>query len=106
MSETPVRRPRKIKGIAYQNVFETAVPTKSIARAFRALYTGTATGDQQKRAMEFIVLQICKIDEMEFRPESEGGYGATGVAAGKRFVGQQIRALLTASGQMIEALPD
>lgn len=100
------RRPRKIKALAYKPALESAIPSREVARAFKALYAGVANDRQQKIAMEFIVNEICRVDDIEFRPEAEGGYAATALASGKRFVGQQVRALLTASGQLIEALPE
>jgi len=105
MSEERQRRKSTIKAIPYKDLFEIPVPSQNVARAFRAICAGVANDVQQKAVMEFIVNEMCRVDDMEFRPESQGGYAATGVAAGKRFIGQQIRALLSASGSMIERLP-
>ena len=81
-------------------------PTKSQARAIKALADGSASEVQQKSAMAFIVNRICGIEDMEFRPEEFGGDRASCFAGGKRFVGNQIRKWLFATGEMIEALPE
>lgn len=81
-------------------------PTKRQARALASVARGVAAEDQQKLAMSFIVNAICQVDDMEFRPEEFGGRDASAFAAGKRFVGTQIRKWIFATGEMVEALPD
>lgn len=81
-------------------------PTQQQARAVKALADGSASEVQQKIAMSFIVNRICGIEDMEFRPEEFGGERASCFAGGKRFVGNQIRKWLFASGEMIEALSE
>ena len=79
-------------------------PTQVQARAIKAMATGEASEVQQKIAMAFIVNKLCAVEDMEFRPEEFGGDRASCFAGGKRFVGNQIRKWLFATGEMIEAL--
>jgi len=81
-------------------------PTQQQARAIKSLAEGSASEVQQKIAMAFIVNKICAIEDQEFRPEEFGGERASCFAGGKRFVGNQIRKWLFASGEMIEALSE
>jgi hypothetical protein len=71
-----------------------------------ALAAGIASDIQQRKALAFIVNNICATEDMEFRPEEFGGDRASAFAGGKRFVGNQIRKWLFATGEMIEALPE
>jgi len=57
--------------------------------AMKALRHGTATPDQQIRAMEFILEVISARNDMSFRP-GPGGGRESDFAEGRRFVGNQI----------------
>ena len=61
--------------------------------AFRAMKEGRADGQQQMRAMEWIIY-ACGTYENPFRPGGAEGTRATEFAAGKQFVGQQIAKLM------------
>jgi hypothetical protein len=61
------------------------------AQALRAVAVGRATEDQQRRAMDFIVNEICATYDMPFRPT---GRELTAFACGKQHVGQTIVWLL------------
>jgi hypothetical protein len=70
------------------------VPTafdKASVHALRAMSHGTASADQQKRALEFIVKELCETDGLSFRPDELGGARGTAFAEGKRHVGLQLR---------------
>lgn len=58
--------------------------TEADVRAIRAVNGGNATPEQQTRAMEFIVNNICCTYDMAFRP---GDIHASMVAEGKRIAG-------------------
>ena len=60
------------------------------AAAIRDLLNGEANPEQQKRAMAWIINDLCKTHDMVFRPEGDRD---TVFAAAKQFVGQQILAL-------------
>ncbi len=60
----------------------------------KAMARGDASGDQQKRVLEFIVKELCETDGLSFRPVEMGGAQDTAFAEGKRHVGLQIRKLV------------
>ena len=55
--------------------------------SLRALFNGTATEHQQKKAVEYILFELCGIRDLSYRPDSERD---TAFAEGKRFVGLQM----------------
>ena len=55
--------------------------------AVKAVAAGTANDQQQKRALDWIICQVCGTYEMTYRPESDRD---TAFAEGRRFVGLQI----------------
>ena len=59
----------------------------SIPSAFQALLIGEADPEQQKRALSWIIEELCKTYDMSYRPDSQRD---TDFAEGKRFVGSQI----------------
>ncbi|MGE4077396.1 MAG: hypothetical protein AB7F22_17710 [Reyranella sp.] len=59
------------------------------AAAVRAVSAGSATPDQQRAAMKFIVEMICGTYDAEFRPGPDGARESA-FAGGKRWVGLQI----------------
>ena len=64
---------------------------KASVHALRSMSHGTASADQQIRALEFIVKELCETDGLSFRPSELGGSNDTAFAEGKRFVGLQLR---------------
>jgi hypothetical protein len=54
--------------------------------AIQAVMAGRASEEQQRRAMSFIVNQICGTYDLSYRPTSDRD---TAFAEGKRFVGLQ-----------------
>lgn len=67
--------------------------------ALQALMLGTADKDQQKRALNFIINQVCKTYDLPYRP---GDTHATSFALGRAFAGQQIVHLLKLPANKIE----
>ncbi len=65
---------------------------KADAAAIQALLRGEATPDQQIRAINYIVVSLCAVNEMSFRAGPDGER-ATAFAEGRRFVGGQITKL-------------
>ena len=61
--------------------------------AIKALALGTATEDQQKRALHFILVHVCQVDDEPYCPASDRD---TAYALGKRRVGTYLRSLLAA----------
>jgi len=59
--------------------------------AIKGVAAGTATEEQQKRAMKWIIENCCATYEMSYRPTSDRD---TAFAEGRRFVGSQIVKLI------------
>lgn len=57
--------------------------------ALQALLRGEATPDQQIRAINYIVVALCGVNEMSFRAGPDGER-ETAFAEGRRFVGHRI----------------
>lgn len=62
--------------------------------AVQAVYHGTGTPEQQKRAMEWVIKQAAQIGGQSYRA---GDSHATAFSEGRRFVGAQILSLLAMS---------
>lgn len=71
----------------------------------KALFAGTATEAQQQRAMHFILVTVCGVDEDPFCP-TEDGRRHTDYALGKRRVGLYLRSLLHADIQKFKTSGD
>jgi hypothetical protein len=56
---------------------------------------GEATAEQQKRVIEAIIGRIACADELSFRADDHGGTRETDFSEGKRYVGLQLRKLLS-----------
>ena len=63
------------------------------AAALQALARGTASTEQQKRALDWIVMKACGTYDFAYRPGSEGERD-TCIALGRQMVGQQIVKLI------------
>lgn len=69
------------------------------AHAVKALRDGSATPDQQKRALAYIVNVLAGTYDMSYRPLSDRD---TAFAEGKRFVGTQIVKFLNVDFRLIK----
>jgi hypothetical protein len=65
-----------------------------IALAVRAVTNGTATAQQQRQAMEWIINIACATYDLAYRPGDRDGERNTTFALGRQFVGQQLVKLL------------
>ena len=72
----------------YTQWSKTIDPTtlKRLSMAFKCLSTGTATDEQQKFAVNFLIKIGCRTYDTDWFPEER----ISCFAAGRRFVGQQI----------------
>lgn len=69
------------------------------AHAIRALRDGTATPEQQKRALAYIVNTLCATYDLSYRPSSDRD---TAFAEGRRFVGLQCVKLMNLNLALIK----
>jgi hypothetical protein len=60
------------------------------AAALQALAKGSASIDQQKRVLEWIITKVCGTYDLAYRPGGEDGARDTVFALGRQFVGQQM----------------
>lgn len=67
--------------------------TEAEVEAVRAVIAGVASKDQQMRAMDWIMDQACNITDVSYTGKEEPLAMAFG--EGRRYVGAQIRAMLT-----------
>ena len=67
--------------------------TREDVLAIQSLATGTATEDQQKRALRFIIEAVARTYDVSFCPGPDGDR-ETAMAEGRRFVGLQLITLL------------
>ena len=61
--------------------------------AIQAVAAGQANADQQKRALQWIMLMAAEINEISYRSDAHGGDRETAFAEGRRFVGLQVKKL-------------
>lgn len=66
------------------------------ASAMQGLANGTASPEQQKRALRWIIEQASGLYDMSFHPGGEEGRRDTDFAEGRRSVGNQIVKLIKA----------
>jgi hypothetical protein len=71
-------------------VFSPATWTPADILAIQSCVSGTATPEQQQRAIAWIVYNAANTDDVEYRTDSRDH----AFASGRRFVGLQIRKLM------------
>lgn len=74
---------------------------KADALAIKMVAAGEATPEQQRRALEAIVTRIACVDDMSFRADDHGGTRETDFSEGKRFVGLQLRKIISTSLEIL-----
>lgn len=79
--------------------FAPAEFKKADVISIQALMNGTADKDQQKRALTFIIYEVCKTYDLAYRP---GDSNATHFALGRQFAGQQIVHLMKLPANQIK----
>lgn len=84
------------------NVIEPPDAVQADAAAIQALAAGSATADQQVRALNWIVYFAAATYDMSFRPDGLGGDRATAFAEGRRFVGLEIVKLTKIKTSMLK----
>ena len=94
--------PLETKATFQRNPWKVKLYDAADVSAIKAVTAGTATPEQQQRAMQYIVVVLCATDDMSFRPGGEDGRRDTDFAEGARFVGNQIKRL--AQGPMSELM--
>jgi hypothetical protein len=57
--------------------------------AAKAVSAGNANPEQQKRFMEWLIREVCRYSDIEFRPGTDGDRAAA-FAGGKRFVAAMV----------------
>lgn len=88
-STPPQRKPKNTA--PESRAWHPAEWDKADAHAIKALAAGTATEDQQRRALNWIVHKAAGTYDMTFRPEGDRD---TSFAEGRRFVGNQLVKLI------------
>jgi hypothetical protein len=63
---------------------------KADIAAIKALAAGSASSEQQVRAIKWIVEEVCMYYNLSFSPGGEDGRRDTDFAEGRRFVGAEI----------------
>lgn len=80
------------------------LPTKAQVFAVKAIADGTANDFQQKAFFRWLLMEVCAVGNMSFRPGS-GGDRETAFAEGKRFVGLEVARLQLMTGDQVDKLP-
>lgn len=83
--------------------WDTAIFDVADANAVQALARGEATGDQQKRALSWIINRCCLVGKLPFATDAEGGERGTNVLLGRQFVGNQIMRLANTNLEALRA---
>lgn len=60
------------------------------AKAIQQLARGEANEEEQRRALQWIINDLCRVGKVPFAGDDEGGDRATNVLIGRLFVGNQI----------------
>jgi hypothetical protein len=84
-----VERPKATKPLksGRKNPWVPPEPSLDVSVAIKAVAAGTANEHQQRKAMQWIINDLCGTYDMSYRPDSERD---TTFAEGKRFVGNQL----------------
>ncbi len=106
LRKPPPRGPTK-KHVLADPFGQPVLMLKADANAIQAVASGTASMEQQLRAMKWILGEVCEVGEWPYRPGGIDGQRATDVALGRMFVGRWIqRAINTNISQMPNEEPN
>lgn len=72
--------------------------------AIKALSGGTATAEQQQRAMHWLLYKLCDYDGEPFRSDVDGGCRDTDYALGMRSVARQVLKIINMRADVIAAM--
>jgi len=90
------QQPRPVRRKTESEIRELSAPHRPApyeladAMAIKALFEGTATSDQQTRALGWIIEKAADTHGLAYRPGGIEGQRATDFASGKSYVGMQI----------------
>jgi hypothetical protein len=76
-----------------------------VVAALKAMGKGEARPDQQVSAMNFIIESLAGTYDLSFRPEEKGGARETDFAEGRRFVGLQLRRVISTPFETLTGRP-
>jgi hypothetical protein len=88
-------RPWRPVEVNVSTVVGPGLLNKADALAIKLVAQGEATPEQQRRAIEAIIGRVACADELSFRADDHGGPRETDFSEGKRYVGLQLRKLIT-----------
>jgi hypothetical protein len=92
--EQPTRRAPTKQALMHAAPWLPAPYDLADVSALKALQAGTASAEQQLRALTWIIENACGTYDFPYRPGGQEGERDTGIALGRMFVGQQIVKLL------------
>lgn len=84
-----MKKPRTSWAAASSAPWHPASYEDADTAAIKALASGTASGPQQQRALDWIINRACATYDLSFRPGADGER-ETAFAEGKRWVGLQV----------------
>jgi hypothetical protein len=93
MAEKPAKKPNP--ALTDPRVIDPATYGVVEVAAIKALANGTADPDQQKHALQFILVCVCRVDDEPYFPGTDGERDTT-YRLGMRRVGTFIRSLIFA----------
>lgn len=76
-----------------------------IVAAVKAMSKGKATEGQQIAVLNFIIEDLAGTYDLSFRPEEKGGSHETAFADGRRFVGIQLRRVISKPFETLTGKP-
>lgn len=76
----------------------------SDALALKATWDGEATPEQQRQALQWIIIHAGQYGEISYRSDKDGGDRETAFAEGRRFVAQQMQKLIGLDASLIAKL--
>lgn len=74
--------------------------------ALKALQSGTATPDQQQRALAWIINKCCRTYDLPYHPGGEEGNRDSILAMGMMHAGQQIVKLVNFDASLLHTIKD
>ena len=72
--------------------------------ALKATWEGTATPDEMRQALQWIIAEAGQYGEISYRSEKDGGALETAFAEGRRFVAQQVQKLIGLDARLVAKL--
>jgi hypothetical protein len=66
-----------------------------IVAAVKAMERGEARPDQQRIVLNYLIDDLCGTYDLSYRPDGAGGERDTAFAEGRRFVGLELRRVIT-----------